>query len=120
MPRTACGCGGEEWIDGHSRRQARYALHEHPVLTASACGIDSTLLAGSAVDVVRSAGGWLYDRVMAGWEVTVLLPHGRDTRPLRILGVRALDLESELEGDGLDEPESGGQRRCVHRRCTRS
>ena len=58
------------------------------------------VVGGSAVDVVRSAGGWLYDRVMAGWEVTVLLPHGRDTRPLRILGVRALDLESEFEGTG--------------------
>lgn len=56
----------------------------------------------SAVDVVEAAGGWLYDRVMAGWEVTVLLAQGcdpqdiRDTRPLRILGVRAVDLNSEL------------------------
>lgn len=54
------------------------------------------VVAASAVDVVQSAGGWLYDRAMAGWEVTVLLPHGRDTRSLRILGVRALDLESSL------------------------
>jgi hypothetical protein len=53
--------------------------------------------AASAVDVVRSAGGWLYDRVMAGWEVTVLLPHGCDSRPLRILGVRTLDLESAMD-----------------------
>jgi hypothetical protein len=54
------------------------------------------VVAASAVDVVQSAGGWLYDRMMAGWEVTVLLPDSFDTRPLRILGVRALDLESEL------------------------
>jgi hypothetical protein len=52
--------------------------------------------AASAVDVVQSAGGWLYDRVMAGWEVTVLLPHNCDSRPLRILGVRALELESAV------------------------
>jgi hypothetical protein len=47
----------------------------------------------SAADVVQSAGGWLYDRVMAGWEVTALLPDGCDTRPLRVLGVQALDPE---------------------------
>jgi hypothetical protein len=53
------------------------------------------VVAGSAVDVVHSAGGWLYDRVMAGWEVTVLLPAGCDTRPLRILGV-GVDTGSEF------------------------
>ncbi len=54
------------------------------------------VVAVCAVDVVQSAGGWLYDRMMAGWEVTVLLPDGFDTRPLRILGVRTLDLQTEL------------------------
>jgi hypothetical protein len=49
------------------------------------------VVAVSAVDVVQSAGGWLYDRVMAGWQVTALLPDGCDTRPLRVLGVQALD-----------------------------
>ena len=38
----------------------------------------------------------VYDRMMAGWEVTVLLPDGFDTRPLRILGVRTSDLQAEL------------------------
>jgi hypothetical protein len=53
------------------------------------------VIAASAADVVASAGGWLYDRAMAGWEVTVLLQHSCDTRSLRILGVQALDPESE-------------------------
>ena len=52
------------------------------------------VVAGSAVDVVQAAGGWLYDRAMAGWEVTVLLPQDCDIRPLKILGVRAGDLAS--------------------------
>lgn len=52
------------------------------------------VLATSAADVVQSAGGWLYDRVMAGWEVTVLLAESCDTRPLRILGARGVDLAS--------------------------
>jgi hypothetical protein len=54
------------------------------------------VVAANAVDVVQSAGGWLYDRVMAGWEVTVLLPHSCDTRSLRILGVDVVDTESEF------------------------
>jgi hypothetical protein len=52
------------------------------------------VVAGSAADAVHSAGGWLYDRAMAGWDVTVLLPHSRDTRPLQILGVAVMDLGS--------------------------
>jgi hypothetical protein len=54
------------------------------------------VIAASAADVVQSAGGWLYDRVMAGWEVGVLLPHSCDTRSLRILGVQALDADWQL------------------------
>lgn len=54
------------------------------------------VIAVSALDVVQSAGGWLYDRAMAGWQVTVLLPDGGDDRCLRILGVRALDLEEQF------------------------
>lgn len=54
------------------------------------------VVAANAVDVVQSAGGWLYDRVMAGWEVTVLLPHSCDNRSLRILGVDMVDTESEF------------------------
>lgn len=60
------------------------------------------VVAASAADVVQSAGGWLYDRVMAGWEVTVLLPHSCDTRPLRILGVQAPDPEERAAR--LDSP----------------
>lgn len=59
----------------------------------------------SVLDVVTAAGGWLYDRSTAGWDVTVMLlddVEGRggiedtDTRPLEILGARVLDLESVL------------------------
>jgi hypothetical protein len=51
------------------------------------------VVAASAADVVQSAGGWLCDRVMAGWEVTALLPRGCDSRPLRILGIRASEAD---------------------------
>jgi hypothetical protein len=54
------------------------------------------VVASSPADVVCSVGGWLYDRVRAGWEVTVLLPQQCDTRPLQILGVEASDLDSQI------------------------
>ena len=54
------------------------------------------VVAADVADVVRAAGGWMYDRVMAGWDVTVLLADGADERPLHILGVETADLESAL------------------------
>ncbi len=57
------------------------------------------VVASSVVDVVRCAGGWLFDRAMAGWDVTVLLTDladHSDARPLQILGARTLDLEDAL------------------------
>jgi hypothetical protein len=52
------------------------------------------------VDVVKSAGGWLFDRVMAGWDVTVLVTDSTDDRPLQILGAQTLDLEYALRTVG--------------------
>ncbi|MFE7747220.1 hypothetical protein [Nocardia sp. NPDC057455] len=54
------------------------------------------VVAATAVDVVRHAGGWLCDRTMAGWEVTVLLADCSDARALQILGATVLDLERSL------------------------
>ncbi|MGV9675994.1 hypothetical protein ACWDSJ_12005 [Nocardia sp. NPDC003482] len=56
------------------------------------------VVAPRTVDVVRHAGGWLFDRSSAGWEVTVLVPGCRDVRPLEILGATVLDLEQSLAG----------------------
>jgi hypothetical protein len=46
-------------------------------------------------DLVRHAGGWLYDRAMAGWDVSVLLSSDGDVTPLRILGLRTQRPQSE-------------------------
>ncbi|KWX66949.1 hypothetical protein [Mycobacterium sp. NAZ190054] len=54
------------------------------------------VVAPSARDAVRYAGGWIYDRVMAGWDVTVLLGRDDDLRALHILGADTLDLEAVL------------------------
>jgi hypothetical protein len=57
------------------------------------------VVAASVADVVRFAGGWLFDRSMAGWDVTVLLADladHPDDRPLQILGAQIVDLEDAL------------------------
>jgi hypothetical protein len=46
--------------------------------------------------VVRSAGGWLFDQAMAGWDVTVITADQADPRPAHILGARARDLDTLL------------------------
>lgn len=50
----------------------------------------------SRTEIVRQTGGWLFDHVMAGWDVTVLAPDDGDGRALEILGVRSFDLEAGL------------------------
>ena len=44
------------------------------------------VVAASVADVVRGAGGWIFDRTMQGWAVNVVVPQPGDTRPIAILG----------------------------------
>ncbi len=62
------------------------------------------VVATDVADVVRFAGGWLFDRAMAGWDVTVLVADHPDERPLRILGVQIVDLEHALATVGHRPP----------------
>jgi hypothetical protein len=67
--------------------------------TPSAAGIlryQLNVVASTTADVVRSAGGWLYDSARAGWDVNVLVADGGDPRPLSILGASALDLDGDF------------------------
>ena len=54
------------------------------------------MVAPGTAAAVRHVGGWLFDRVMAGWDATVLVVGQSDARPLRILGAEVNDLESAL------------------------
>ena len=59
-----------------------------------------TVVGSTVADVVTSAGGWLFDRGMAGWEVNVLIPGipgPAAARPLEILGARCFELGAALE-----------------------
>ena len=60
-----------------------------------------TAIAPSAAEAVRSAGGWLFDQVMAGWEVTVVTAETGNPRPLDILGVRARGLDAIVAAPAL-------------------
>jgi hypothetical protein len=62
------------------------------------------VVAADVADVVRFAGGWLFDRTMAGWDVTVLVAGHPDERPLQILGAATLDLEYALATVGHRPP----------------
>lgn len=55
------------------------------------------VVAPTVAEVVRNAGGWLVDRAMAGWDVTVLITGDDDIRPLQILGVDTGDLETAMQ-----------------------
>lgn len=54
------------------------------------------VIAPNVLDAVDHAGGWLFDRIMAGWEVTVMVVDLTDPRPAHILGAMVLDLEQSL------------------------
>jgi hypothetical protein len=62
------------------------------------------VVAADVPDVVKFAGGWLFDRAMAGWDVTVLVADHPDERPLHILGAKIVDLEYALATVGQHPP----------------
>jgi hypothetical protein len=65
------------------------------------------VVAASPADVVRSVGGWLYDRVRAGWDVNVLLPQQCDSRALQILGMQVWQLDSLIAPASTASPAHG-------------
>lgn len=61
------------------------------------------VLGADETDVVRTAGGLIYDWSSAGWDVTVQLGVSRDDRPLRIVGAKTSSpiRRDSLRGDPL-------------------
>jgi hypothetical protein len=51
-----------------------------------------TMVTQSIAQMVELAGGWLCDRAMSGWIVTVLVADPTDPLPARILGVDVVSL----------------------------
>ncbi len=44
------------------------------------------VMADNVADVVECAGGWIFDHVMGGWAVNVVVRRPGDARPMEILG----------------------------------
>ena len=91
------------------RRDAGAGLRADPEAPEHDMRYRLDVVASSVVDVVRFAGGWLFDRAMAGWDVTVLLTDRRPPRdrPLQILGAQTLDLEHALASVEDPSPSAG-------------
>lgn len=63
-----------------------------------------TVLAADLADVVGLAGGWLFDRARAGWDVTVRVASCEDVRALTILGA---DSGGEITDEVFAAPVDG-------------
>lgn len=73
-------------LDPPSEELDRYRLH---------------VVAPSVAEAVASAGALIYDRAMAGWDVTVMVEGEEvDDRPIRILGAKAENLSAALASRG--------------------
>jgi hypothetical protein len=55
----------------------------------------------SVADAICAAGGWLFDRGLAGCEATVLVTDHTDDRALRIVGADAIELHTPLASEVL-------------------
>lgn len=56
------------------------------------------VLAVSVADAVANIGGWLFDRTMGGWQVTVMVrDRDDDPAPLGILGAAIADLDGVFD-----------------------
>ncbi|MEV0685435.1 hypothetical protein AB0I35_16375 [Nocardia sp. NPDC050378] len=74
----------------HSATRWRAHAHQHPLRHRLA------VVGPDAADIVRHAGGWLFDRAAAGWEVTALVTATDNAASLQILGATVLDLRQSL------------------------
>ncbi|WP_019925230.1 hypothetical protein [Nocardia sp. BMG111209] len=65
------------------------------------------VIACDTSELVNSAGGWIFDRSLAGWDVTVLAADPADPLPLRILGAEVVDLNEAIARGPADvEPQA--------------
>ncbi|MGW6421519.1 hypothetical protein ACWF82_02495 [Nocardia sp. NPDC055053] len=80
----------------HSVNRWRAHAHRHPLRHRLA------VVGPDAADIVRHAGGWLFDRAAAGWEVTALVADPENVGPLQILGATVLDLRQSLSAPRHD------------------
>jgi hypothetical protein len=79
--------GGVHEIDERQRATPRARQR-----TARLAPYQLDVIGVHVADVVDYAGGWLFDRVMAGWNVRVAVADGGDLAALQILGVQTVGM----------------------------
>lgn len=84
-------------IDGSIAIADRHGVGVRPS-AASLLEYDLTVIARGAQDVVRAAGGWLCDRVRAGWKVSVFTGTADAPAAAGVLGVRVLPADADPVG----------------------
>ncbi|MDA4110563.1 MAG: hypothetical protein GX610_08225 [Rhodococcus sp.] len=65
------------------------------------------LSAARVAELISVAGGWLCDRAMAGWTVTVWVPDRDHVRSLSVLGVTARDSAAPTDVPAVYGPPPG-------------
>jgi hypothetical protein len=88
LRRTVTLSGVHELDERNSQRQTTRSRQR----TLRPARYQLDVVGAHVADVVDSAGGWLFDRVMAGWDVRVAVADARDTAALDILGVQPVSL----------------------------
>lgn len=63
------------------------------------------VMASTVAEAACAAGGMIFDRAMAGWQVTVLVPGKSDGRPIAILGASMVALDEAI-GDPICAPDA--------------
>ncbi|MCV7175736.1 hypothetical protein [Mycolicibacterium sphagni] len=84
-------------IDERNRRREVARSGQH---TPRPTRYQLDVIGAHVADVVDSAGGWLFDRVMAGWDVRVAVTDRGDLAALQILGVYTVSMAELFGGTG--------------------
>ena len=84
----------------------RYAMDDERSRVRESVSANPYLLdvfTSSVRDVVADAGGWIVDRVLAGWTVTVITDAEDEGRVAQILGTKVV-VRSEIAGQARPQP----------------
>lgn len=81
------------------------SIGQNPLADRASCGLARsvdplpctvTVIATDVGDAVSAAGGWMTDRVRAGWRVRAVVPRGSDAQPFQILGVKTMYVDGSV------------------------
>ncbi|MBY8862295.1 hypothetical protein K7711_37890 [Nocardia sp. CA2R105] len=93
---------------GSNVRELRFRPPRRMYLRRPGMPYRLAVISPSANETIQQVGGWLFDQVMAGWEVDVLVADRANPRALSILGVSVHELKSAELKSALVAIANGG------------